>query len=95
MIMTAPEHTDAMYRLAQQVRTKRDLEHFVDRLAEDYENNREVWENHSLPDFLLALADCSRRSEQLVGASLKQEVTDSSFFWQYMARLLLGASVVR
>jgi hypothetical protein len=95
MMTTAPEHTDEMYRLAQKVRTKRDLEHFVDRLAEDYESNREVWENHSLPDFLLALADCSRRSEELVTAVPQQGTEESGFFWQYMARLLLGASVVR
>ena len=91
MNMIAPEHTDEMYQLAQRVRSKRDLEHFVDKLAEDYELNHEVWENHSLPDFLLALADCSRRSEELAPTGPAQ----GPVFWQYMARLLLGASVVR
>jgi hypothetical protein len=93
MTITAPEHTDAMYRLALKVRSRRDLERFLDRLAEDYEINREVWENRSVPDFLIALADCSRRSEEVAHATAAAE--SGPELWQYIARLLLGASVVR
>ena len=93
MTAIAPEHTDAMYRLALKVRSRRDLERFLDRLAEDYEINREVWENRSVPDFLIALADCSRRSEEVAQATLGAE--SGPELWQYIARLLLGASVVR
>ena len=93
MSITAPENTDTMYRLALRVRSQRDLERFLDRLAEDYEINREVWENHSVPDFLIALADCSRRSEEVSGAASAAQ--SSPEMWQYLARLLLGASVVR
>lgn len=87
------EHTDAMYRLAIEVRSKRDLERFLDKLAEDYEINREVWENRSVPDFLIALADCSRRSEESAKAAAAPQ--SGPELWQYIARLLLGASVVR
>jgi len=88
MTITAPEHTDAMYRLAHAVRSRRDLERFLERLAEDYQINRQVWENRSVPDYLTALADCSRRSAEEVGQSGPE-------LWQYIARLLLGASVLR
>jgi hypothetical protein len=71
------------------VRSRPDLERFLDNLADDYLDNREVWENRSLPDFLTALADCSRRSAP---AGSPQTEAD---FWQYMARMLLGATVVR
>lgn len=91
MTITAPENTDAMYRLALQVRSRRDLERFLDRLAEDYEINCEVWENRSVPEFLIALADCSRRSEETAKAAPQS----GPELWQYIARLLLGASVVR
>ena len=93
MTITAPENTDAMYRLALQVRSRRDLERFLDRLAEDYEINREVWENRSVPEFLIALADCSRRSEETAKADAVPQ--SGPELWQYIARLLLGASVVR
>ncbi len=93
MTISAPENTDAMYRLAHAVRSRRDLERFLERLAEDYEINREVWENRSVPDFLIALADCSRRSEEVAQATLGAE--SGPELWQYIARLLLGASVVR
>lgn len=82
-----------MYELALRVRSKRDLERFLDRLAEDYELNRVVWENRSVPDFLIALADCSRRSGE-VGKGLTPPPGGPEL-WQYLARLLLGASVVR
>jgi len=82
-----------MYRLALQVRSKRDLERFLDRLAEDYEINRQVWENRSVPAFLSALADCSRRSEEI--ARPANAAQSGPELWQYIARLLLGASVVR
>jgi len=91
--LAAPANTDAVYEMALRVRSKRDLERFLDRLAEDYETNREVWENRSIPDFLIALADCSRRSEN--GDTPAAEPKTSADFWQYMACLLLGASVVR
>ena len=88
MTISAPENTDAMYRLAHAVRSRRDLERFLERLAEDYETNREVWENRSVPDYLTALADCSRRSAEEAGQPAPE-------LWQYIARLLLGASVLR
>ena len=93
MTTIAPENTDAMYQLALQVRSRRDLERFLDRLAEDYEINSEVWENRSVPDFLIALADCSRRSEETARAAASAQ--SGPELWQYIARLLLGASVVR
>jgi hypothetical protein len=93
MFINTPENTDAMYQLALKVRTQRDLERFLDRLAEDYETNRQVWENRSVPDFLTALADCSRRSEEV--ARPAGFPRSSPELWQYIARLFLGASVVR
>lgn len=93
MTITATENTDAMYGLALRVRSQRDLERFLDRLAQDYETNREVWENRSVPDFLIALADCSRRSEDVSKRALAQQ--SGPELWQYIARLFLGASVVR
>ncbi|MDR3414809.1 MAG: hypothetical protein P4L83_01365 [Nevskia sp.] len=93
MTTAAPANTDAVYELALRVRSKRDLERFLDRLAEDYETNREVWENRSIPDFLISLADCSRRSEYV--GTPGAESTSSGDYWQYMACLMLGASVVR
>lgn len=93
MTLTAVESSDTMYRLALKVSSKRDLERFLEQLAEDYEINREVWENRSVPDFLTALADCSRRSGEAAGASPASH--SGPEIWQYLARLLLGASVVR
>jgi hypothetical protein len=65
----------------------------VDRLSNDFEINGAVWENHSVPEFLAALAECSRRSafagEMSVGMSAQ------TVEWQGLARLLLGASVLR
>jgi hypothetical protein len=90
---TATANTDHMYDLALKVHSKGDLERFIERLADDYEVNHEIWENHSVPDFLLALADCSRRSgERGVGSTSLHSAPE---FWQHMARLLLGATVVR
>lgn len=86
-------NTDQMYSLALQVNSKGDLERFIERLADDYEVNHEVWENHSVPDFLLALADCSRRSSER-GEGIKSSHSAPEF-WQHMARLLLGATVVK
>jgi hypothetical protein len=93
MDILAPEEADAMVRLALKVRSKRDLERFLERLAEDYQINRKVWENRSVPDFLTALADCSRRSEEMTKAG--SAPPSGPELWQYMARLFLGASVVR
>jgi hypothetical protein len=91
-MIIVPAHSDEMYELAHRVRSKRDLERFLDRLAEDYELNRAVWENRSVPDFLSALADCSRRTGETGSGTVPPA---GPAFWQYMARLLLGASVVR
>jgi hypothetical protein len=88
-MIASPESTDTMYTQALKVRSRSDLERFLDNLADDYLDNREVWENRSIPDFLTALADCSRRSAP-PGAPLAE-----TEFWQYMARMLLGATVVR
>jgi hypothetical protein len=82
---------DQMYELAHKVRSKGELERFIERLAEDYEINHAVWENHSVPDFLLALADCSRRA----GDGAEALASQRADFWQHMARLLLAATVVR
>ena len=84
-----PETNDTMYTEALKVNSRGDLERFLDNLADDYLDNREVWENRSIPDFLTALADCSRRSAP-GGAPLTEQE-----FWQYMARMMLGATVVR
>ena len=88
-MITNPETTDNMYEQALKVRSRPDLERFLDNLADDYHDNREIWENRSIPDFLTALADCSRRAAP---AGPPPADTD---FWQYMARMLLGATVVR
>jgi hypothetical protein len=90
---TATANTDQMYELALKVHSKNDLERFLERLADDYEVNHEVWENHSVPDFLLALADCSRRSSEHGEGILSTHSVPE--FWQHMARLLLGATVVK
>ena len=86
-MIDSPETTDNMYAQALKVRCRSDFERFLDNLADDYLDNREIWENRSVPDFLTSLADCSRRS-----APAPLSETD---FWQYMARMLLGATVVR
>lgn len=88
-MIASPEITDTMYAQAMQVKSRPDLERFLDNLADDYLDNREVWENRSVPDFLTALADCSRRSAPASAPLAETE------FWQYMARMLLGATVVR
>lgn len=90
---TASANTDEMYDLALRVHCKGDLERFLERLADDYELNHEVWENRSVPDFLLALADCSRRSSERGAGSIS--LHSAPEFWQHMARMLLGATVVR
>ncbi|HZR34223.1 MAG TPA: hypothetical protein VFA75_02530 [Nevskia sp.] len=86
-------NTDHMYDLALKVQSKGDLERFIEHLADDYEVNHEVWENHSVPDFLMALADCSRRSGERGTGSTSLHSTPE--FWQHMARMLLGATVLR
>lgn len=86
--------TDSMYRLAREVSNKRDFEVFVDSLAADFEINREVWENQSVPEFLLGLADCLRRSTAEPAPHTAQS-NAAIASWQYLACLLLGASVVR
>lgn len=91
MTTTELANNDQMYELAHKVRSKGELERFIERLAEDYEINHAVWENHSVPDFLLALADCSRRA----GDSTEAVIVQRADFWQHMARLLLAATVVR
>jgi hypothetical protein len=91
--MITEEVTDTMYELALRVRSKNDFERFVDRLSNDFEINGAVWENHSVPEFLAALAECSRRSAfagELPPGAMPQTVE-----WQGLARLLLGASVLR
>jgi hypothetical protein len=93
MTIADPTSTDAVYEMALRVRSKRDLERFLERLAEDYETNREVWENRSIPDFLTALADCSRRSEY--AEERIHEPQKPADIYQQMACLMLGASVVR
>lgn len=90
---TVSANTDQMYSLALRVHSKGDLERFIERLADDYEVNHEVWENHSVPDFLLALADCSRRSSERGSGGVSPH--SEAEFWQHMARLLLGATVVK
>jgi len=87
---TAYANTDHMYDLALKVQSKGDLERFIEHLADDYEVNPAVWENHSVPDFLIALADCMRRSGERGSGS-----PHSAEFWQHMARILLGATVVK
>jgi hypothetical protein len=87
------EITDTMYELALKVRSKADFERFVDRLSNDYDLNGAVWENHSVPEFLAALAECSRRSP--FAAELPPVGVQQSVEWQGMARLLLGATVLR
>lgn len=88
------EIIDTMYELAMKVESKSDFEDFVERLAEDYEVNRDVWENRSVPEFLTALADCSRRAGQAEAlTSPSPEAGNAS--WQRLARLLLGATVLR
>jgi hypothetical protein len=82
-----------MYQQALKVQSKADLERFLDNLADDYHDNREVWENRSIPDFLTALADCSRRS--VPSDTLDGEPLGEPLFWQHMARLMLGATVLR
>lgn len=88
-MITSPETTDNMYTQALKVNSRSDFERFLDNLADDYLDNREVWENRSIPDFLTSLADCSRRSSPAGAPSSDAD------FWQYMARMLLGATVVR
>lgn len=88
-MITNPETTDIMYAQALKVNSRLDFERFLDNLADDYLDNREVWENRSIPDFLTSLADCSRRS------SPRGALASDADFWQFMARLLLGATVVR
>jgi hypothetical protein len=83
------ETSDPMYEQALKVQSRSDLERFIDSLADDYHDNGEVWENRSIPDFLTALADCSRRSAPATSLQTEPE------FWQHMARMLLGATVVR
>jgi hypothetical protein len=89
-----PEIIDTMYELAMKVDSKNDFEEFVERLAEDYEVNRDVWENHSVPDFLTALADCSRRAGQAEALNNPSPEAEHAS-WQRLARLLLGATVLR
>lgn len=88
------EVPDVMYERALHVATKRDLESFLEHLADDYQHNHEVWENRSVPDFLTALADCSRRSGQAGVSAVAPPQLDPAV-WQYLACLLLGATVVR
>jgi hypothetical protein len=92
MMTNAAATTDRMYELALGVRSRGDFVRFLESLAEDYELNQVVWENHSVPEFLLALADCSRRAGESAEAAPPRS---GSEFWQHVACLLLGASVVR
>ena len=92
--MITEEVTDTMYELALKVRSKSDFERFVDRLSNDFEINGAVWENHSVPEFLAALAECSRRSA-FAGEMSAAEAMPRTVEWQGLARLLLGASVLR
>jgi hypothetical protein len=95
MATIAPEIIDTMYELAMKVDSKSDFEDFVERLVEDYEVNRDVWENRSVPEFLTSLADCSRRAGQAEAFSNPSHEESEHASWQRMARLLLGATVVR
>ncbi len=90
--MITDEITDTMYELALKVRSKSDFERFVDRLSNDYEINAAVWENHSVPEFLAALAECSRRS---AFDGNGDQAPQNQVEWQGLARLMLGATVLR
>lgn len=94
MLSAPAAKTDSMYRLAVAVASKKDLQRFVDGLADDYAANGAVWVNHSIPDFLRALACCLRLADGMAVRGEAAQATPPAD-WQYIARALLAASVAR